>query len=125
MEKSNKKILVVEDESAVNYALSLKFNLIKGVELFFAKDGEQGLNMALEKKPDLILLDIIMPKMDGIEMLKKLRQDNWGKNVKVIILSNLSHTDREREARELGVEDYIIKAEWELEEVVKLVESKL
>jgi len=125
MEKLNKKILVVEDESAVNYALSLKFNSIKGVELFFAKDGEQGLNMALEKKPDLILLDLIMPKMDGMEMLKRLRQDNWGKNVKVIILSNLTHPDKEREAKELGVEDYIVKADWKLEEVVKLVESKL
>jgi len=125
MEKSNKKLLVVEDESAVNYALSLKFNSIKGVELFFAKDGEQGLNMALEKKPDLILLDLIMPKMDGMEMLKRLRQDNWGKNVKVIILSNLTHPDKEREAKELGVEDYIVKADWKLEEVVKLVESKL
>jgi CheY-like chemotaxis protein len=59
--------------------------------------------------------------MDGITMLKKIRQDNWGKGVRVIILSNLSNPDREQEARELGVKDYIIKADWKIEDIMEKV----
>jgi len=125
MKTATKKLLIVEDESSVNYALSLKFKLFPGIELFYAKDGQEGLRMALEKKPNVILLDIVMPKMDGIEMFKRLRQDDWGKSVKVIILSNLSDPNKEQEAKNLGAEDYIIKAEWKINDIVAKVAKSL
>jgi len=125
MKNKTKKLLLVEDEDSIIYALTGKFDLNPKIKVLCAKNGEQGLEMTLREKPDLILLDIILPKVNGIEMLQKLRQDDWGKNAKVIILSNLSSTDKEREASKLGVKDYIIKADSKIDDVVKLVQKNL
>lgn len=119
MKPETKLLLIVEDEDSVVYALSEKFNLTEGVKVIFASNGKDGLKKALDEKPDLILLDIILPEMDGIEMLEKLREDDWGKTVEVIILSNLSDPDSEKKAKDLGVTKYIIKADCEIEDVVK------
>ena len=78
MESLKKTILIVEDEPVYQEALVNKFN-IEGFDTLTAENGEEGLSIALEKHPDLILLDLQMPKMDGIEMAKKLRQDEWEK----------------------------------------------
>lgn len=88
-----KKILIVEDESAY---LKLLGNLLikEGFEITLAKDGQDGLAKALTWKPDLILLDIRMPVMDGIAMLEKLRQDQYGKDAKVILLTNLESDEK-------------------------------
>ncbi len=120
-----KKILLVEDEEAVVFALKEKLDLLSGVEIITARDGEIGLEKAIAEKPDLILLDIIMPKMDGIEMLKKLREDDWGKTARVIILSNLSHVKKEKEAKDLGVKHYLIKTDWKIEEVMDVIKKNL
>ncbi|PJA89609.1 MAG: response regulator [Candidatus Magasanikbacteria bacterium CG_4_9_14_3_um_filter_32_9] len=120
-----KKILIVEDDEPIIFSLSKKLELFKTVKVLCARNGEEGLSMALVEKPDLILLDIVMPEMDGIEMLRRLRKNDWGKTVKVIILSNLSSPEREDEAKKLGIKDYIIKAEWKLENVVSKVLEKL
>jgi two-component system, OmpR family, alkaline phosphatase synthesis response regulator PhoP len=120
-----KKILIVEDDAAILFSVSKKLELIENVQVLTAEDGEKGLATALSEKPDLILLDIVMPKMDGIEMLKKLRQDDWGKKAKVIILSNLSNSKKYAEAKKLGVTDYIIKADWKLADVAAKVMEKL
>lgn len=125
MKAETKLLLIVEDEDSVVYALSEKFNLTEGVKVLFASNGVDGLRKALEEKPDLILLDIILPEMDGIEMLKKLRDDAWGKSADVIILSNLSDPDSEKEAKELGVTQYIIKSDAKIEDVVKKALSNL
>jgi two-component system alkaline phosphatase synthesis response regulator PhoP len=83
------KILVVEDEESL--ATALKEKVVKeGMEGDVARNGELGLELALRKHPDLILLDIIMPVMDGITMLKKLRDDEWGRSVPVIILTSFA-----------------------------------
>lgn len=124
MKNDSKKILIIEDESSFNYAMSLKLNSLQDVEIIYAEDGKKGLKLALEHKPDLIILDIVMPIMDGIEMLKLLRQDDWGKTANVLILSNLTDIHKEQTARELGVIDYIIKAESRLDEVIEKI-SKL
>jgi DNA-binding response OmpR family regulator len=125
MEAATKKLLIIEDEQAILYSLTQKFRLINGIQTISAPDGEEGLRMALKEQPDLILLDIILPKMDGVEMLKKLRQEEKGKNIKVIVLSNLSNEEKEKEAAKLGVKDYIIKADWKMEDVVKVVKKNL
>ena len=86
------KILLVEDDQILVHMYQ---NLLQnhGYDVTVAGDGEEGLKHALGDHPDLILLDIRMPKMDGMTMLKKLRQDSWGKTTKVIILTNLDTTD--------------------------------
>ncbi len=119
-----KKILVVEDVSFLQNAIKMVLE-DAGYEVLTASDGLKGLNAATTKKPDLILLDIMMPKMDGMTMLKKLRQHPNGKRVPVIILTNLSSEEKLIEANKEGVTDYFIKSDWEIEELPELVENKL
>ena len=93
MSEQKKKILIVEDERPILEPLVDKFTR-EGFEISVAHDGEEGLKSALEKHPDLIILDIVMPKMDGMTMLKKLREDDtWGRHARVILLTNLSVDD--------------------------------
>lgn len=124
MAEKKYRILVVEDESAVYEALEDKFGR-ENFEVLVAKNGAVGLEMAVKEMPDLILLDIIMPIMDGITMLEKLRKDKRVKKIPVIMLTNLSDSDRVEEARKQGVNDYLVKADWKLDDVVKKVEEKL
>ncbi len=83
--------------------------LKEGFELIQAFDGEEGLEKAKAIKPDLILLDIIMPKLDGFVVLKTLKQDNELKRIPVILLTNLGQDEDIRKAKELGADDYFIK----------------
>jgi len=118
------KILVVEDDLPVQKVLSEKLTA-EGLDIEVAADGEKGLKMALTDHPDLILLDLIMPNMDGMTMLKKLRQDDWGKSARVIILTNLSDAYKVEEASAKGVFDYLVKSDWKLDDLVKMVKQKL
>lgn len=118
------KILVVEDELAVRKALKERLER-EGFKVSLAHNGVIGLKMAKEEHPDLILLDIIMPIMDGITMMEELRRDQWGRNAKIIILTNLSDAEKEAEARKSGVPDYLIKSNWTIEDVVHKVKSTL
>ena len=119
MEKSIKRtILVVEDESSQRMALTDAFSS-EGFKVFAAKDGSEGLALALREHPDMILADIVMPVMDGITMLSKLREDIWGKDAKVIMLTNLS------DALEHGSYDYLVKSDWNIEDVVARVHARL
>jgi CheY-like chemotaxis protein len=83
-----KKILVIEDTLSFLNLYKEKLQL-EGFEVYTATDGEEGLSLALEVRPELILLDVMMPKMDGITLMKKLRQSAWGKTVPIIILTNM------------------------------------
>jgi len=98
---------------------------IEGFNVIKAEDGQEGLDVALEHHPDLILLDIVMPKMNGMDVLQKLRKDEWGKNVPIILLTNLSDSEKVEDAMKYGVYDYLIKTDWELKDVVKKVKEKL
>jgi len=119
------KILIVEDDPSIVSILKAKFQ-VEGINVLMAEDGLVGLKMALESQPDLILLDIIMPVMDGLTMLKKLRESGeFGKQVPVVILTNLSEAEKVQEAAARGVYDFLVKANWELADLVKLVRSKL
>ena len=115
-----KKIIIIEDESSLRNILVEKLNL-EGFDVLEARNGEEGLDLTLSQKPDLILLDIIMPKMDGITMLKKLRGDSWGKKVPVIILTNLSSGTENLELVEKKVFSYLVKSDWKLEDIVKKI----
>ena len=119
-----KKVLIVEDEKAILSALSAGFDR-KEIEVLTALDGDEGLKIALREHPHLILLDLVMPKMDGITMLEKLRKDKWGKDVKVIILTNLDDQKKVAEAVQHGVFDYFIKINWNIKDIIKKVQAEL
>lgn len=126
-ESTKKKILVIEDEVSQRKALVDKFTR-EGFDVLEAKDGKEGLSVALKEQPHIILLDIVMPKMDGMAMLKKLRQENeWGKSVPVILLTNLSSDD---DKILKGVSEdlpayYLVKSDWAIDDVVKKVKERL
>ena len=126
MDRPSKKytLLIIEDDLAILMALGDKFSH-EGFNVITAKNGEEGLAMALAGQPDLILLDIIMPVMDGVTTLKKLRKDEWGKDVPVIILTNLGDDKQVSQSMEEGVYDYLIKTDWSLDDVVKKVKERL
>ena len=118
----NNKILITEDEESMLRALTDTFKSAK-FDVFGAEDGEKGLEVAFREHPDVILIDILMPKMDGVTMLKKIREDEWGKNVPAIILTNLSDMEKIAEAVEDRVCNYLVKTEWSLEDIVKKVKK--
>lgn len=124
--ETQKTILVVEDERDLREAIADFLRMKKYIPLE-AKNGREGVEMALAKHPELILLDLIMPEMDGMTALKKIREDAWGANVPVIILTNLSATNEQL------VEDmvthkpmhYLIKSDWKLHDVIAKIEKIL
>ena len=122
MKPQQKKILVVEDEKFIMKLLSKRLKEAH-FNIFQASDGEEGLRLALEHHPDLILLDIVMPRMDGLEMAKKLRCDEWGKDVPIILLTNLCSKVHEAEA--LDIHEYIIKSNIDIDELLFVIGKKL
>lgn len=124
MENKQKIILIVEDEASLLNVLGDKLKS-RDFLVLEAKNGKEGLETALREHPDLILLDIVMPVMDGMTMFKKLREDAWGKSVKVIMLTNSSDAENVAGAIEQGSYDYFIKSDWKLEDVVAKVKEKL
>lgn len=90
-----------------------------------AKNGEEGLEKAISEQPDLILLDIVMPKMDGVTMLKELRSAKASMDIPVIVLSNLTDAANTAEMVDSGVKDYLVKSDWKLEDVIKRIKQVL
>ena len=117
-------ILIVDDEISLLTALRDKLTR-ENFATLEAKNGEEWLEIALSEHPDLILLDIVMPKMDGMAMLKKLREDAWGKNAKVIMLTNLSDIKNVVNAINQQSYDYLVKSDWKLEDVVAKIRQRL
>jgi len=120
----NKKILIVEDELILLQALSLKLKE-ENFEVLNAHDGLEGLEMAEKYLPDLILLDIYMPKMDGLTMLEKVRSTPWGKDIPVIILTNSNGKEKLAEALSHWVFRYLVKSDWDLEQIVEKIKEGL
>lgn len=119
-----KTILFIEDESALQKTIGETLKQ-EGYELISALNGEIGLRMAKEKKPDLILLDLILPKMHGFDVLQKLKENSDTKNIPVIVLTNLEAMDDIDKAIELGATTYLVKAQYTLEEVIEKVKKVL
>lgn len=124
--ETKKVILIIEDEKNLRDAI-VDILKIKNFDPLEAKNGREGVELALSKHPDLILLDLILPEMDGMTALKKIRADDWGANVPVIILTNLSATNEQL------VEDmithkpmyYLVKSDWKLHDVVDKIDEIL
>ncbi|MFA6552968.1 MAG: response regulator [Patescibacteria group bacterium] len=121
---AKQKILVIEDENSLRRALVEKLNH-SGYTPIEAKDGQAGLALALKEYPDLILLDIVMPVMDGLTMLDKLRKNSWGRDVPVILLTNLNESKDIAEAIKNGAYDYLVKSDWKLEDVITVIRQHL
>ena len=114
--KRNPSVLVVEDE-AILRGLLLTTLRMDGLIVHEAENGREGLDAALELHPQLILLDVIMPGMNGMDMLKELRRDEWGQSASVVLLTNLGETESIENARKFGVENYLVKSDWSLDEL--------
>jgi DNA-binding response OmpR family regulator len=122
--KHAQKILVVEDETPLLHALEKKLTH-EGFTVFTAKDGNEGLALALSNHPDLLLVDIVMPHMDGLTMIRQLRKDSWGKDAAILLLTNLSDLEKIAVAQEYKVYDYLVKSDWRLDDIAKKVKTRL
>jgi two-component system, OmpR family, response regulator MprA len=124
MTTESKKVLVVEDEKDLRDAIQTALSY-EGFEVETAEDGVEGFNKVHEFKPDLVLLDIIMPKQNGIDTLKVLRKETWGKDVPVIIMTVLDDMDKISEALEAGASEYLVKTDISLGTIVEKVKKRL
>ena len=126
--KNNKNltIVIVEDEPAMKIAINDSFSR-NGFTTICASDGKEGLEIILAHKPDLVILDIFMPIMDGKEVMRQLRKDAWGSTVPVLVLTNLSLDGAELvEAMiETSPEYFLLKSDWTLDEIVSKAEKIL
>lgn len=116
------KILIIEDEAAIRNMYAMKLKLSK-FDVCEAADGVDGLQMIKDKRPDLVLLDLRMPRMSGDEMLRELRNEDWGRDVPVIILTNISRDEAPRTLWHLGVSDFIVKANSTPQKVLECVQK--
>ncbi len=119
-----KTILFIEDESVLQKTFRDVLEK-EGYKIITALDGEIGLRLVKEKKPNLVLLDLVLPKMDGFEVLKELKENKETKDIPVIILTNLEKSEDVDKALELGATTYLVKANYELKEVVEKVKKTL
>ena len=117
----NKKILVVEDDKLLSDLLLRKLG--STFDLLHANTGEEALKILSEKKPALVLLDILLPGMDGFEVLKKIKQSPTLKEIPVVILSNLGQESDIKKGKELGAERFLVKVTLTLDDIVKEVEK--
>lgn len=118
------KIAIVEDDAAISQMYRIKFEA-EGFAVETAENGKLGLSLIEEMKPDIVLLDLMMPEMDGEEMLAKLRATDWGKDIKVIILTNMGESEAPATIKELGVEAFILKANMTPRQVAEMVKEHL
>lgn len=119
-----KTVLIIEDEDAIRWAL--KEGLTKeGLQVFEAKNGQEGLDLALKEHPNMILLDLVLPKIFGLDMLRKLRGDEWGKEALVVVLTSLNDGEVSSQAEDLGVKDFLVKKDWHLEDLMRWIKNKL
>jgi len=118
------KIAIIEDDQAISQMYRFKFEG-EGYQVQTAENGKVGLELAESMKPDIILLDLMMPEMTGDQMLEKLRATSWGKDTKVIILTNMGEQEIPARVKELGVSGVILKADMTPRQVADVVKKEL
>jgi len=120
-QKIDKKVLIVEDDEDFVFILKIKFES-EGFSVVTAGDGEGAVDTAKQEKPDLILSDILLPKMNGVEMAKKIKEAN--KDVKIVFLSNLTDTEYTSEVKKMGF-TYLVKSDLKISDIVERVKKEL
>ena len=123
-DKQQAHVLLVEDDNFLANIYKTKFEM-EGFKVSVASDGEEGLEAVKKKKPDIILLDILLPKMDGFIVLEHLKKDDEVKDIPVILLTNLGQKDDVEKGLEMGAVDYLIKAHFKPSETVDKVKKVL
>lgn len=118
------KIAIVEDDQAISQMYRIKFEA-EGYQVETAENGKLGLQLCETMKPDIVLLDLMMPEMNGDEMLTKLRATAWGKDMKVVILTNMGEQEIPEAVKQMGVIAVILKADMTPRQVAELVKTKL
>jgi DNA-binding response OmpR family regulator len=120
---NKKKILIIEVETALLYALQSQLSIVDGFKVIAADDGEKALNLVKTEKPDLIVLDIILPKVDGWTFLKEIKDNQTTKEIPVIIISNLSDEQSRDRGIKLGAKDYLAKINYSVSELVEKIKK--
>ncbi|MDX9914155.1 MAG: response regulator [Candidatus Moranbacteria bacterium] len=120
----NKKILIIEDDLTLRNALT-EFLEADNFTVVVASDGEEGLALIGEIKPDLVLLDIILPKKNGFEVLKEMKSDNEVSDIPVMLLTNLGSLDDIEKALALGATTYLVKGDYQIKEIVEKIKNIL
>lgn len=124
-EENKNSIIIIEDNQELVEPLAEVFRT-EGFEVLTALNGEEGLQKTLDEKPDVILLDIILPGMDGFSFLEQLRgEGDYGNDVPVIVLTNLDDAETVGSAMKYGVHDFLLKSDWQIDDVLKKVREKL
>jgi DNA-binding response OmpR family regulator len=118
------RIAIVEDDLAIAQMYRMKFEA-EGYHVDIAENGKIGLAVCEQMKPDLVLIDLMMPEMNGDEMLEKMRATDWGKNMPVIILTNVGEQEAPDKLKSLHVRAYIVKAEMTPKQVAELAKKEL
>ena len=118
------KIAIIEDDPVINQMYRMKFEA-DGYDVAMADNGQRGVEMVKAFQPDIILLDLQMPEMDGTEALTEIRSQDWGKDIPVLILTNLGEEEAPVELKRLDVSSYIVKAELTPKQVVARVKETL
>jgi DNA-binding response OmpR family regulator len=118
------KIAIIEDDQTISQMYRMKFEA-DGFDVQLADNGKKGVALVQSFKPEIILLDLQMPEMDGAEALTEIRSNEWGKNVPVIILTNMGEEESPKSLATLNVESYIVKADLTPSQVVKKVKETL
>lgn len=118
------RIAIIEDDQVISQMYRMKFEA-DGFEVQLADDGKRGVQMVHSFAPDIILLDLQMPNMNGAEALEKIRAEPWGKQIPVIILTNLGEEEAPKSLRALGIHSYIVKADLTPKQVVARVKEAL
>ncbi|MEO6761799.1 MAG: response regulator [Candidatus Saccharimonadales bacterium] len=118
------KIAIIEDDQAISQMYRIKFEA-EGYQVETAENGKLGLELTEKFRPDIILLDLMMPQMNGDEMLTLLRKTDWGKHTKVIILTNMGEPEAPAIIKQLDVKRFIVKAEMTPRQVADMVKAEL
>lgn len=118
------KIAIIEDDQAISQMYRLKFEA-EGYDVQTAANGKLGLELVEQMRPDIVLLDLMMPEMSGDEVADQLRQTPFGKDLKIIILTNVGKEEAPASLKQLGIHKYIVKAEMTPRQVAELVKNEL
>lgn len=118
------KIAIIEDDQVISQMYRMKFEA-DGFDVQLASNGNLGISLVESFLPDMILLDLQMPEMNGADALKVIRKNDWGRNIPVIILTNMGEEESPKELRALGIHSYIVKANLTPKQVVQQVKQAL
>ena len=123
-ETKKTKVLIIEDDQRINKVYMAKLR-VEGITTITALDGEEGLRKVYSEKPDLILLDLMLPQKSGFEILKEIKSDPEVKDIPVIILSNLAQEKEIKAGLDLGAEDYLVKTNYSIQQVMEKIKKNL